>query len=153
MDHLTFESPLGPISLHAHDDHLTGVSIGVAHAHSTPTALLVRAQEQLTEYLEGNRTSFDLPLHLSGTEFQEAIWSALQEIPYGHKESYQALGKKAGRGKAPRAVGGAVGRNPLPIIVPCHRILASDGRITGYSGGNGIPTKKWLLDLEGVTYR
>lgn len=153
MDHLTFESPLGPISLHAHDDHLTGVSIGIAHAHSAPTPLLLRAQEQLTEYLQGTRTSFNLPLQLSGTAFQEAIWSALQEIPYGRTESYQALGEKAGRGKAPRAVGGAVGRNPLPIIVPCHRILASDGRITGYSGGEGIPTKKWLLDLEGVTYR
>ncbi|MDA8579782.1 methylated-DNA--[protein]-cysteine S-methyltransferase [Pontimonas sp.] len=153
MDHFTFESPLGPISLHGHDDHLTGVSLGVAHAHSKPTPLLVRAQQQLTEYLEGERREFDLPVHFSGTPFQEAIWSSLRTIPYGHTESYQALGEKAGRGKAPRAVGGAVGRNPLPIIVPCHRILAADGRITGYSGGDGIPTKKWLLDREGITYR
>ena len=153
MDHLTFESPLGPISLHADGGFLTGVSLGVAHAHSSPTPLLQRAQEQLREYFAGTRQEFDLPLHLTGTPFQEAIWSALQGIPFGHTESYQALGEKAGRGKAPRAVGGAVGRNPVPIIVPCHRILAADRRITGYSGGEGIPTKKWLLDLEGITYR
>ena len=153
MEHLTLESPLGPLTVSAEGDAIVGLAIGIRHADSEHTLLLGSAKTQLDEYFLGTRTTFDLPLHLSGTAFQEAIWTALQTVPYGRTLSYQVLGEKAGRGTAPRAVGGAVGRNPIPILVPCHRILASPGRITGYSGGEGIPTKEKLLALEGISYR
>jgi len=153
----TMNSPLGALSLTATDDALVGLTIR-AQAHRVPDEkpqhpLLARAVSQLTEYFEGVRTHFDLPVAVSGTPFQEKIWSALQNIPYGHSVGYQELGLTAGVGRAPRAVGGAVGANPLPIIIPCHRVLASNKKITGYSGGEGIPTKVALLDLEGVSYR
>ena len=150
-------SPLGTLSLTAEDDALIGLTIGT-RADRVPDEkpqhpVLVRAVRQLTEYFAGTRTHFDLPVAVTGTPFQEKVWSALQTIPYGHSMGYQELGLAAGVGKAPRAVGGAVGANPLPIIIPCHRVLASNNSITGYSGGEGIPTKVALLDLEGVSYR
>lgn len=150
-------SPLGTLSLTAEDDALIGLTIGT-RADRVPDEkpqhpVLVRAVSQLTEYFAGTRTHFDLPVAVTGTPFQEKVWSALQTIPYGHSMGYQELGLAAGVGKAPRAVGGAVGANPLPIIIPCHRVLASNKSITGYSGGEGIPTKVALLDLEGVGYR
>jgi methylated-DNA-[protein]-cysteine S-methyltransferase len=81
------------------------------------------------------------------------VWQLLGEVPFGDVLSYGEIGRSTGRPTAGRAVGGAVGANPVPIIVPCHRVLASDGRITGYSGGNGIPTKVWLLDHEGIPHK
>ncbi len=89
---------------------------------------------------------------LVGTEFQKSIWSQLVDIEWGDVMSYGELGIVSGRATAGRAVGGAVGANPIPIIVPCHRVLATNRRITGYSGGNGIPTKVWLLDHEGIEH-
>ena len=115
--------------------------------------VLQRAACQLGEYFDGSRTTFDLPLALSGTRFQEAIWNELTTIPFGEKLTYDELGQKAGLGRAPRAVGGAVGRNPIPIIVPCHRVLGASGTITGYSAGDGIPTKEKLLRHEGIEFR
>jgi methylated-DNA-[protein]-cysteine S-methyltransferase len=106
----------------------------------------------MAEYLTGQRREFELPVSLSGTAFQEAIWSALQLIPFGVSVTYAELGEAAGVGKAPRAVGGAVGRNPIPIIVPCHRILGASGTVTGYSAGEGIVTKEKLLKLEGIPF-
>jgi methylated-DNA-[protein]-cysteine S-methyltransferase len=90
---------------------------------------------------------------LIGTEFQQKIWHELLAIPYGQTSTYGELAALAGSPQASRAVGGAVGANPVPIIIPCHRILASDNKITGYSGGSGIPTKILLLEREGITYR
>lgn len=116
-------------------------------------AVLELAASQLGEYFNGSRTSFDVPLAWSGTRFQEAIWSELTRIPFGEKLTYDELGQKAGLGRAPRAVGGAVGRNPIPIIVPCHRVLGASGTITGYSAGEGIPTKEKLLRHEGIDFR
>lgn len=116
-------------------------------------AVLECAAWQLGEYFDGSRTSFDVPLAWSGTRFQEAIWSELTRIPFGKKLTYDELGQKAGLGRAPRAVGGAVGRNPIPIIVPCHRVLGASGTITGYSAGEGIPTKEKLLRHEGIDFR
>lgn len=115
--------------------------------------VLARAATQLGEYFEGSRTQFDVPLRWTGTRFQEAIWSELSRIPFGEKLTYDQLGQRAGVGRAPRAVGGAVGRNPIPIIVPCHRILGASGTITGYSAGEGIPTKEKLLRHEGIEFR
>ena len=115
--------------------------------------ILAKASTQLAEYFAGKRRQFDLPVDLSGTPFQRSVWDALAAIPFGAVRSYGDVGLSTGRRAAGRAVGGAVGANPIPIIVPCHRVLASDGRITGYSGGNGIPTKVWLLDHEGIAHR
>jgi methylated-DNA-[protein]-cysteine S-methyltransferase len=111
------------------------------------------AAKQLGEYFAGKRRQFDVPVNLEGTSFQKSVWSTLLTIPFGEVRSYGDVGQTTGRASAGRAVGGAVGANPVPIIVPCHRVLASDGRITGYSGGNGIPTKVWLLDHEGIAHR
>lgn len=150
------ESPIGRIELTATDSAITSLSMERAGhlpleelaEHSN--ALLDRAVGQLSEYFAGRRQSFDLPVAWSGTPFQEAVWRQLSELRFGEIISYGELGLATGRPTAGRAVGGAVGANPIPIIVPCHRVLASNRRITGYSGGNGIPTKRWLLDHEGI---
>lgn len=115
--------------------------------------VLSKAAGQLEQYFAGKRRTFDVPVAMSGTAFQQSVWQTLAEIPFGQVRSYGDVGMSTGRRAAGRAVGGAVGANPIPIIVPCHRVLASDGRITGYSGGNGIPTKVWLLDHEGIAHR
>ncbi|MDF0642747.1 MAG: methylated-DNA--[protein]-cysteine S-methyltransferase [Nitrospira sp.] len=106
------------------------------------------AKKQLIEYMAGKRTSFTFPLDLSdGTAFQRRVWRTLQSVPYGTLSSYQNLAARVGGKQYARAVGGAVGSNPLPIVVPCHRIVAQDGSIGGFSGG--LPTKRKLLALEG----
>ncbi|MCU1409429.1 MAG: methylated-DNA--[protein]-cysteine S-methyltransferase [Rhodoglobus sp.] len=153
------DSPIGRIEVTSDGSSVTSLSIERASAlpldgipeRSTP--VLDRAVEQLHEYFAGTRTDFDLPVSLAGTEFQKAVWQELVELPFGGVVSYGEIGSATGRATAGRAVGGAVGANPIPIIVPCHRVLASDGRITGYSGGNGIPTKVWLLDHEGIAHK
>ena len=104
------------------------------------------ATEQLRAYFDGKRKEFDLPLVLDGTPFQEKVWRALAEIPYGRTVSYGQLAKSIGSPKAVRAVGAANGRNPLPIVLPCHRVIGSDGKLHGYAGGLDI--KAALLDLE-----
>ncbi len=111
--------------------------------------LLLRAAAQLHEYLDGRRTRFDLPLDLSGgTPFQQAVWQALLGIPCGATTSYGALSRLLERPLAVRAVGAAVGRNPVSVIVPCHRVVGSAGSLTGYAGG--LPRKAWLLQREGA---
>lgn len=119
----------------------------------TPDAIVDAAVTQLTEYFAGGRHDFDLPVSLAGTTFQTAVWTQICELAWGEVASYGDLGRGTGRATAGRAVGGAVGANPVPIIVPCHRILGGDGMITGYSGGEGIPTKSWLLAHEGIAHR
>ena len=107
---------------------------------------LAEARRQLQEYFAGERKAFDLPLQLSGTEFQVSVLEALQKIPYGETVSYGEIAKRIGRPKAMRAVGAANGRNPIPIVVPCHRVIGSSGDMTGFGGG--IDTKEALLRLE-----
>ena len=147
------DSPIGRIEVTSDGDSVTSLSIeraGLLPLDGVPersNPVLDRAVSQLEEYFAGTRTDFDLPLSLAGTEFQRAVWGELVGLPFGGVASYGEIGS------AGRAVGGAVGANPIPIIVPCHRVLASDGRITGYSGGNGIPTKVWLLDHEGIPHK
>lgn len=106
---------------------------------------------QLEEYFDGSRRNFELPLDLQGTEFQVAAWNALAEIPYGSTASYGQQASSIGRPKAVRAIGGANGRNPVAIVLPCHRIVGADGSLTGFGGG--IAVKKWLLDHEQSTLR
>jgi methylated-DNA-[protein]-cysteine S-methyltransferase len=150
------ESPIGRIELVSNGDAITSLSIehAVHLPHETlpeqSNAVLDTAVLQLDEYFAGKRRSFDVAVSWSGTPFQEQIWQQLSELSFGEVVSYGELGLATGRASAGRAVGGAVGANPIPIIVPCHRVLAANHRITGYSGGNGIPTKRWLLDHEGI---
>lgn len=152
------DSPIGRIEITSDGDAITSLSIERDGAlpfdelEGDSDPLLELAVKQLGEYFAGTRTTFELPVSLHGTEFQSEIWRQLSEIGWGQVRSYGELGLASGRSTAGRAVGGAVGANPIPIIVPCHRVLASNGRITGYSGGNGIPTKVWLLQHEGIGY-
>jgi methylated-DNA-[protein]-cysteine S-methyltransferase len=152
-------SPIGTLELTGDGEAVTSLSIeraGHLPLEGLPERgddVLDRAAAQLGEYFAGTRRDFDVPVRLAGTEFQMAVWSELRSLDWGAVVSYGALGAATGRPTAGRAVGGAVGANPVPIIVPCHRVLASDGRITGYSGGNGIPTKSWLLDHEGIPHK
>ena len=112
------------------------------------TPLTRRVRSQLDEYFSGQRTDFDLPLKPNGTEFQKKDWAALQEIPYGQTRTYKDIAEAIGCPKGFRAVGLANNRNPIMIIIPCHRVIGSDGSLTGYAGGTHI--KKYLLELEGV---
>ncbi len=107
---------------------------------------LAEASQQLREYFDGERREFDLPLRLAGTEFQVSVLEALQKIPYGETTSYGEIARRIGRPKAVRAVGAANGRNPIPIVVPCHRVIGSTGDLTGFGGG--LDTKEALLRLE-----
>jgi methylated-DNA-[protein]-cysteine S-methyltransferase len=148
---LRVESPIGRLELTSDGEAVTSLSIERAGSlpleelpeNSTP--VLETAKTQLAEYFAGTRHDFDVPVKL--------VWSELSSLGWGEVASYGDVGLATGRATAGRAVGGAVGANPIPIIVPCHRILAGNGLITGYSGGNGIPTKAWLLDHEGIVHR
>ena len=120
-----------------------GVPDGYAEAE---TPLLKKAAGQLSEYFEGARTVFDLPLRLHGTEFQQKVWAALCTIPYGETRSYKQIAEQTGNPRACRAVGMANNRNPVSIIVPCHRVVGHNGALTGYGGG--LPAKEYLLKLE-----
>lgn len=152
------DSPLGRIELLGDGAAVTSLSIECRGAlphdelPESSDAVLDRAATQLAEYFAGTRHAFDVPVSLAGTEFQRAVWEQLVALEWGEVISYGELGQATGRATAGRAVGGAVGANPVPIIVPCHRVLAGSGKITGYSGGDGVPTKSWLLEHEGIPY-
>ncbi len=156
---IRLHSPIGRLEIIARAGTIVGLDIESngrlpRETHSEKKSpVLATASTQLAEYFAGKRQKFDVPVDLSGTPFQQSVWQTLAEIPFGQVRSYGDVGMSTGRRAAGRAVGGAVGANPIPIIVPCHRVLGSDGRITGYSGGNGIPTKVWLLDHEGIAHR
>ncbi|TFB72686.1 methylated-DNA--[protein]-cysteine S-methyltransferase [Cryobacterium glaciale] len=157
---LRLPSPIGRLELTADDEGVLSLSIEtdgrlpLEATPETPSPVLRRAAEQLDEYFAGTRQSFDLPVHLTrGTEFQRSVWARLATLNFGDVISYGALGSAIGRTGSGRAIGGAVGANPVPIIIGCHRVLASSGQITGYSAGQGIPTKAWLLDHEGILHR
>jgi methylated-DNA-[protein]-cysteine S-methyltransferase len=149
------DSPLGPLTLVAAGGKLAGLymngrapdSVAAAgEADGADAAVLAEAARQLAEYFDGERTAFDLPLALAGTAFQQRVWAALRGIGYGETVSYGQLADRIGQPTAARAVGLANGRNPVSIIVPCHRVVGSDGSLTGYGGG--IASKQRLLELE-----
>jgi methylated-DNA-[protein]-cysteine S-methyltransferase len=157
---IRLSSPIGRLELTGDDVGVLTLSIEreghlpLETQPETPSPVLEEAARQLTEYFAGMRTRFDVPLHLAGgTEFQRAVWNRLDELDFGTVTSYGELGLSIDRPGSGRAIGGAVGANPLPILIGCHRVLAGNGRITGYSGGSGIPTKEWLLAHEGIEYR
>ena len=152
-----FDSPLGGITLAATDQGLAGVWFDqqrhspdmTGWQRSDDHPVLREAATQLADYFAGRRQHFDLPLDLShGTAFQQSVWRALLAIPSGQTTSYGALSASVGKPAAVRAVGAAVGRNPISVIVPCHRVLGSDGSLTGYAGG--LERKSALLELEGA---
>ena len=142
------QSPVEDLTLTEENGALTGLYFGRRSLEGEEglTALLERAFQQLEEYFAGKRKQFDLPLSLRGTEFQRQVWAALRDIPYGETRSYGQIAQAVGRPKAVRAVGMANHRNPISIIVPCHRVVGADGSLTGYGGG--LENKKFLLALE-----
>ena len=157
--HTVLDSPLGPLTVVVEDDHLVGLYVeqGLAKALERSATLgtpsepedvpLLRAvADQLAAYFRGERTAFDLPVATAGTPFQQRVWAALQRIPYGETWSYGRLAAEVGNPAASRAVGAANGRNPVSIVVPCHRVVGSTGRLTGYAGG--LTTKEQLLTHE-----
>jgi methylated-DNA-[protein]-cysteine S-methyltransferase len=152
-------SPIGRLELSADAEHILSLTIERGGQlprdaqPERPSALLERAAEQLGEYFAGGRRSFDLPVRYAvGTDFQHSVWDRLAALGFGEVTSYGQLGQEIGKPGSGRAVGGAVGANPLPLLIGCHRVLAANGRITGYSAGEGVPTKVWLLAHEGIPH-
>jgi methylated-DNA-[protein]-cysteine S-methyltransferase len=143
---LSLASPLGPLTLTEEDRRIVALVWGDSGT-GDKTPLLSRARDQLTEYFRGTRRMFDLPLTLLGTSFQRSVWQAMCAIPYGETRAYGGLADDLS--SSARAVGTACGRNPIPVIIPCHRVIGKSGALTGYSGGDGINTKLFLLTLEG----
>ena len=149
-------SPVGPLLLGADDEHLRLIwfstprhplprSVALEHGDN---AVLRETGAQLDAYFSGTLRAFDLPLQPAGTSFQREVWSMLAQIPYGQTWSYGDVARRIGKPQAVRAVGAANGRNPIPIVLPCHRVIGADGSLTGFGGG--LPTKQFLLALEGA---
>lgn len=157
--HATLPTALGDLLVVADGEALAGIyfpehwhppaaeSIGV-EVDARDDELITRLGEQLEEYLDGRRTAFDLPMAPTGDEFQHAVWAMLRDIPCGSTTSYGELALRLGDRNLARRVGNAVGRNPLSILVPCHRVVGADGSLTGYAGG--LERKRFLLELEGA---
>ena len=146
MPRLSLESPLGRLSLFEENGAIVALDWGGKRSTGGPTPLLLHAKRQLDAYFAGKRHDFDLPLAPQGSSFEQRVWRLMAAIPYGETRSYGELA--AALDAAPRAVGQACGRNPIPILIPCHRVLAAGGALGGYSGGKGVETKRRLLILE-----
>ncbi len=143
------ESPIGRLLITCTEAGITGLHMEPHPTHSAAGsrhALLDRARVQLQEYFAGTRTRFELPLAPQGTEFQQTVWKQLVKIPYGSTASYGEIANRVGNPKASRAVGAANGRNPISVIVPCHRVIGANGSLTGFGGG--LERKQWLLEHE-----
>lgn len=156
--YLLFASPVGELTLIAGERGLAAIAWeneqpsrirARADLLAPQHPLLLQTAQQLKEYFAGDRRHFELPLQFEGTDFQQQVWQALTEIPYGETRSYAQIASRLGRPKAVRAVGAANGRNPLSIIVPCHRVIGANGQLTGFAGG--LTVKAQLLALEGVS--
>lgn len=152
MKYTWMRSPIGDLLL-AGEDKLSLVSFPEGNKKQEPKDGWVRddgsfpeVRRQLTEYFAGSRTTFDLELEVRGTTFQKSVLQALQTIPFGQTRTYKDIAELVGSPKAVRAVGAANGSNPIPIIIPCHRVIGSNGKLTGFGGG--LPAKQYLLDLE-----
>jgi methylated-DNA-[protein]-cysteine S-methyltransferase len=163
MNYRHLESPIGRLRLESNGTELVRIAFAEELSQGDPSSdtttssgekdsggndpVLTAAVTQLEDYFAGRRSHFELPLAPGGTDFQRAVWQALEGIPYGELRSYRDIATAIGRPNAVRAVGAANGRNPLPIVVPCHRVIGSDGSLTGFAGG--LDVKKKLLQLEG----
>ena len=157
FNYIEFKSPIGTIFIAANHDALLAIafennwptvkaSLGDLKRGSNP--VITQCKQQLNEYFAGVRKDFDLPVAFSGTEFQKQSWHALKMIPYGTTRSYADQARSIGNPKAVRAVGSANGKNPISIVIPCHRVIGKSGKLAGYGGG--LAAKKYLLNLEGV---
>ena len=142
-----FSSTVGALTLEGDDEVLTRLGFGAASVPQGDAAAVASALIQLEQYFAGERTEFDLDLALAGTEFERRVWDEVRAIPYGQTASYAEIAARVGRPGACRAVGRANARNPVAVIVPCHRVVGSDGSLTGYAGG--LEMKRALLELEG----
>lgn len=144
----TIKSPVGLVEVTASDAGVTSIYFVEQPQHLTRSNHHInQCLTELGEYFDGNRKAFDVPLDPQGTEFQKQVWQALLDIPYGQMASYAEVASAINKPKAVRAVGAANGKNPISILVPCHRVIGSNGTLTGYAGG--LPRKQWLLQLEG----
>lgn len=148
METACIKTPLGYTRIQGDEHGIASISVldEAVEVTDPVSALLADAVLQLQEYFEGRRKAFTFPLNPQGTDFQKRVWQALLEIPYGHTTSYSKLSEQLGDIKAIRAVASANGKNPLWIVVPCHRVIGADGSLTGYAGG--LWRKKWLLEHE-----
>lgn len=147
MKTAVYHSPFGDMELDYEEDAVTALKMAAKKAAGeAPEGLALAVFRELDEYFQGKRKTFDIPLRTHGTAFQEKVWAALRAIPYGEVRSYKEVAEAIGHPKAYRAVGMANNANPIFIIVPCHRVIGSDGSLTGYGGG--LPMKKALLSLE-----
>lgn len=154
MNYAYLETPIGTLLIAGDEEAVRRIDFPKHGKASTPQrgwtessrGPVGEAVKQLREYFAGGRAEFDLPLAPEGTAFQRTVWRRLQDIPYGETISYGELAKRVGNPKASRAVGAANGRNPLPIVIPCHRVIGANGKLTGFGGG--LPTKEALLALE-----
>jgi O-6-methylguanine DNA methyltransferase len=149
------KTPAGTLLLTSNDSTITGMHWVAFRRAPKPTPdwqerpeLFVKAIAELTEYFAGKRTTFDIPLSAKGTAFQQAVWKELQKIPYGETTTYSAIASAIGRPKAVRAVGTAVGSNPISIAIPCHRVIAANGTLGGYAGG--LESKQTLFTVENI---
>ncbi|WP_418264513.1 methylated-DNA--[protein]-cysteine S-methyltransferase [Flavobacterium faecale] len=147
MEIVYINTPLGIAKISGDNDGVSAISIeDEGFISNVIPSVLLDAVQQLTDYFEGKRENFDLVINPSGTDFQKKVWQELEKIPFGKTVSYLELSKKLGDVKAIRAVASANGKNPLWIVIPCHRVIGSDGSLTGYAGG--LHRKKWLLEHE-----
>jgi len=146
------QSPVGPVSVYARGGSIVYLEMAKAAAPNDSRSPVVdKALLQLDEYFAGKTQILDFPVDPVGTEFQRAVWAEIAKIGFGETTTYADIAAQIGKPKAYRAVGGAVGSNPVPLVIGCHRVMGSSGKITGYSGGDGIPTKRWLLAHESIT--
>lgn len=150
-----YASPIGQLNIVEKKGYITNIalrdSFDVSQLSFSKTEVIAKCIIQLEEYFRGQRQSFEIPLNPEGTEFQWLVWQELLKVPYGQWSSYHLVAEAIGSPKGARAVGRSVGANPVLILIPCHRILGSDGSLTGFSAG--LKRKSFLLDLEGVIYR
>ncbi|VAX08677.1 Methylated-DNA--protein-cysteine methyltransferase [hydrothermal vent metagenome] len=149
MAQLSFHSPIGDLTISEEDGLLVSLDWGWS-PFSTETPFLRSIKNQMDQYFDGKKPDLTPPIKLRGTAFQTAVWQEMLKIPYGETRTYGEIA--ATIGSHPRPVGAACGLNPIPIIIPCHRIMGKDGKLTGYSGGNGVETKEFLIELERTTF-
>ena len=150
---ITFKSPIGLIRVFESNGKVTSIDLAVGGSKETSSTnpTLIQAKKEIDSYFAGSLTKFTLPVDLTkGTPFQRAVWQEINKLKFGQVKTYADIARAIGKPLAARAVGGAVGSNPIPLVVGCHRVLGASGKITGYSGGKGLPTKRILLKLEGI---
>ncbi len=148
----TIPSPIGAITLIARGEKLIRIELGKRAKPEGSAKIFLEAQRQLEAYFLGDLARFNLPIDAFGTDFQKSVWKEIAKLNFGSTLSYGQIAAKIGKPSAARAVGAAVGANPTPLVVGCHRVLGSSGKITGFTGAKGIKTKAWLLKHEGIEF-